>query len=617
MPYENKSVNDDGSIKEGIHEDKESPSETLVPSSNSDERPRTKRGFLVGAGLVCLVISLVSITVGCVFFYKTSSGTKTKIKSYSFLTDQSTKEVGGKSYIVNTINGKIPAPAIHVRKGEVLSVKVTNGIAESELTLHWHGLHLKGFQVYDGVEGITQCVIKPENSYLYEYTVNEQPGSYWYHTHNQAGLLGLDFIRGPLIIHEPDAVDVPLPGSEDAYQYGNERVLFYYDLFPYFRGQAGLLNGDQLHEIKVENGELYRFRIINGGDKYAYFFTIDGHELTVIATDGYPVEPYKTDVIHIHSGERFDILINFNISTPTESLWVRAKGVASSQKEDILSVIRVRKDSSVPFETELPPDKNGGIDLKTAKILNCLHIEKPEHDCHGITELVPAQPQPLLESEVHFVEVFVLGTGAMFMKIAERKFTQFYLPNIPALFTPPADRERKHVNMLSVSANKSVTIVLRNQGWSDHPMHLHGHHYEVLALGTKKAPDICDENYICPLLTLEEAFSEPIADILATRRGVLKDSAILPSGGAMILRFNTDNPGIWLFHCHVKAHMLEGVTMAVNEGDYMLSHDQKPGDYPVCEKSEKKKEEETCICSDVRSGNVEMVCARPWGCGDD
>ncbi|KAL5269727.1 hypothetical protein ACHWQZ_G003255 [Mnemiopsis leidyi] len=616
MPNKQESFKDGDSVEEKILEDRESPSETLVPPSNSDEQPRTKHGLLIGGGMVFLVISLVSITVGCVYFYKISTVTKTRTKSYSFETGQSTKEVGGKSYIVNTINGNIPAPAVHVRKGEVLSVKVANGIAESELTVHWHGLHLRGFQVYDGVEGITQCVIKPQTSYLYEYMVDEQPGTYWYHTHNQKGLLGLDFIRGPLIIHEPDAVDIPLPGSGDSYQFGSERILFYYDLFPYYKG-PGLLNGDQLHEIKVENGREYRFRIINGGDKYAYFFTIDGHELTVVATDGFPVEPYKTDVIHIHSGERFDILIAFDISTPTESLWVRAKGVSSSQKEDVLGVIRVRKDSSIPFETELPPDKNGGIDLKTAKILNCLHVEKPEHNCHGITELVSTQLPPLLDSEVHYVEVFVLGTGAMFMKIAERKFTQFYLPNIPALFTPAADRESKHASMLSVSANKSVTIVLRNQGWSDHPMHLHGHHYEVLALGTKKAPDICDENYICPLLTLEEAFSEPISDILATRRGVLKDSAILPSGGAMILRFNTDNPGVWLFHCHVKAHMLEGLTLAVNEGDYLLSRDTTPGDYPACEKSEKKKEEVTCSCSDVRSGNVEMVCARPWGCGGD
>jgi len=123
----------------------------------------------------------------------------------------------------------IMGPPIHVQVGDTLRVSVTNSMQNSGLSVHWHGFEMRGAnRVYDGVVGVTQCAIPPRidhrhyfdddeeegnddslpliggsNNFVYEFVVNEDPGTYWYHTH--AGALDLvDAVKGPLIVHPRD-----------------------------------------------------------------------------------------------------------------------------------------------------------------------------------------------------------------------------------------------------------------------------------------------------------------------------------------------------------------------------------------------------------------------------
>ena len=69
------------------------------------------------------------------------------------------------------------------------------------------------------------------------------------------------------------------------------------------------------------------------------------------------------------------------------------------------------------------------------------------------------------------------------------------------------------------------------------------------------------------------------------KQGVLKDTVILPAGGAVALRINSDNPGVWFFHCHIHIHLLSGLAFVLNEGNFMHSQitQELPVDYPSCE----------------------------------
>jgi FtsP/CotA-like multicopper oxidase with cupredoxin domain len=82
---------------------------------------------------------------------------------------------------------------------------------------------------------------------------------------------------------------------------------------------------------------------------------------------------------------------------------------------------------------------------------------------------------------------------------------------------------------LGVKAGQRVAIELVNRSMMAHPMHLHGHHFQVVALdGT------------------------PLA-------GAVRDTVLVPVNGSVTLAFDADNPGRWLFHCHNLYHMATGM----------------------------------------------------------
>lgn len=97
---------------------------------------------------------------------------------------------------------------------------------------------------------------------------------------------------------------------------------------------SGLINGKGRHgEIShqqtrlsifnIQAGNLYRFRMIGAQSMYAYKFSIDEHKLIVVASDGHFIEPKEVDYIIIHTGERYDFLLN---ATGTRAnYWIRAE----------------------------------------------------------------------------------------------------------------------------------------------------------------------------------------------------------------------------------------------------------------------------------------------------
>ena len=52
-------------------------------------------------------------------------------------------------------------------------------------------------------------------------------------------------------------------------------------------------------------------RLLNGGHVFAYIWSIDEFNFTVVATDGAACQPYVTDALQIHVGERFDVEVRY------------------------------------------------------------------------------------------------------------------------------------------------------------------------------------------------------------------------------------------------------------------------------------------------------------------
>ena len=61
---------------------------------------------------------------------------------------------------------------------------------------------------------------------------------------------------------------------------------------------------------------------------------------------------------------------------------------------------------------------------------------------------------------------------------------------------------------------------------------------------------------------------------------VVKDTVLVPALGYVVIRFRTDNPGLWLMHCHQEMHAIEGMTIAWNEAPERQR--TPPEDFPTC-----------------------------------
>ncbi len=283
--------------------------------------------------------------------------------------------VDGRSYRLYTaINGQIPGPTLIVTEGQMVRVNVTNKLTSEGVTIHWHGMHQKGTPWMDGVAFVSQAPITPGAVFQYRF-VAAPAGSHWYHSH--LGAQRTDGLFGALIVREKstDQVKEKLGSFEDL---PNEHTLtlldfqreaslslftiihpalgFYPDNsigevpnqsdalytprtngtdgievgpIPYW---SGLINGkgrynsstySLLSEFPVEEGKIYRFRLIGAQSLYAYKVEVVGHKLTVIATDGYFIEPVEVDYIIIHTGERYDFL--FNATQASDNYMIRAQ----------------------------------------------------------------------------------------------------------------------------------------------------------------------------------------------------------------------------------------------------------------------------------------------------
>ena len=569
-----------------------------------------------------------------------------KTRSYTWVVSRDVQVVEGRTLIVNTINGRVKGPALFVRQGEFLEVKVKNKLSDSGLSIHWHGLEMRDYQLYDGPVGLVQCPIAPGESMTYRFKIQEHPGTYWYHTHNEIFPSGHDFVRGPIVVMPKDG-PAYLNHLRDPYDYThlNERVLFYQDFYPNYIAHdhlmsmgglrqtggndaegsiallapwsGGALNGGENSDfMQFENGE-YKFRIINGAGLAPFLWSIDGFRFKVVATDGSDVEPYEVDQIQVHLGERYDVVVTFDVDEPKNVLMRGSTTAVTNPSAVILTTLQLRPDESYEFvegkaRTSPNPDP---------VVMNCNYYGEQEK-CISVTELKTKdfefENRPILEDiDIHTADFYFSRSPlyAYFFSLDEKPHVQNVLPHKPIAY-PDFDNEKdmtNHTNVLDLELNKTVILVLRSEGGIAHPIHLHGHKFEVLEQISRPNPN-CFGPGLCPLADLDTSFSAPVSELAKREtRGVLKDVIIVPSFGAAVVRFNTDNPGVWFAHCHYDEHADSGQGFIMNEGNWKA--DSIPSDFPSCDNTGRLQELTGDLCNcDPEQLNGDWLCSRDYMC---
>ena len=292
---------------------------------------------------------------------------RTTLPDYISLFTSTIPDINKNSTFENSIT--LMGTPIHVFEGSKIEISLTNYLQTAGLSLHFHGFEMQKSLMYDGVVGITQCAVSPFESFLYNFTVNEVPGTYWYHTHS--GLLGLDgynAIKGPLIVHSKNSHNLDSivrinnnqlsVADSSLLSYGYERILFFSDgsllsestLYankigglnpPVSKNEDGFTVGSQDYNFGTCNGKLrevihvvpnkmYKLRLINGGSHYAFRISIDYVPMTIIAADSEQVQPREVDEVILHAGERFDVEIFIPPEMKDgERFWIRADTLES------------------------------------------------------------------------------------------------------------------------------------------------------------------------------------------------------------------------------------------------------------------------------------------------
>jgi hypothetical protein len=93
-------------------------------------------------------------------------------------------------------NKTYPGPWIQACWGDVLNITIVNNLTYNGTAVHWHGLRQFLTMHMDGVPGVTQCPIAPNDTFSYIINTT-QYGSSWYHSHYS--LQYADGLAGPIV----------------------------------------------------------------------------------------------------------------------------------------------------------------------------------------------------------------------------------------------------------------------------------------------------------------------------------------------------------------------------------------------------------------------------------
>ncbi|KAH8894446.1 hypothetical protein GQ53DRAFT_779958 [Thozetella sp. PMI_491] len=459
-----------------------------------------------------------------------------------------------------TYNGSYPGPLIEADWGDILTVHVTNNLPDNGTTVHWHGIRQLNSSEMDGVPGVTQCPIAPGDTMTYSFRLR-QYGTTWYHSHFtlQYG----EGLIGPLTIHGPASANYDEDlGTLFLQDWSHEPIMQLWASNPGAVPTLDntLLNGTNTYtdadgnisgkkfELNFEAGKKYRLRLINVAVDGTFDFHIDGHNFTVIANDLVPLQPFETDHIQILIGQRYDIIIEANAETSAGTdFWLRGGwnqacgnvGKLKANNETNSNGI-IRYDAS---STADPTTTDKGV------VDNCLDTDRTL--LNPVVEMNVTHLQSIVEENLFFSTSLKTAHNKSYLTWTLNS-TTFYLdwsePTLKQVHdgnTSYADEEQVVTVGSGFQAGEWVVLVIDAASsfiGINHPIHLHGHDFFILAQEAGVPWDGTTSGW---------NFDNP------NRR----DVAALPSLGYFAIAFQLDNPGAWIVHCHIAWHASEGLAM--------------------------------------------------------
>ncbi len=439
----------------------------------------------------------------------------------------------GRSYAMYGYNGQYPGPLLEVEKGSEIVVRFVNALPDSS-SIHWHGIRLAN--AFDGV-----TAVREGREFLYHVRFPDA-GIYWYHPHvredtqQDLGLYGNILVRpeyGPANREAVLMLDDLLVGDSGLIPFGQDSPT--HALMGRF-GNVFLVNGEPEYRLAVRRGEVVRFYLTNASNTRTMNLSFPGARMKVVAADAGPLEREAwVESVVIGPAERYVVHVQFdrpgtvalvNQVRALDHLFGRffpqvdTLGIVTVAREPVRDELRrsfavLRRDNAMtralePYRAfvDRAPDKTLVLSLETQ------HLP-------FVTERL------MLLDSIYFAPVEWSGTMPMMNWASTGRQVQWTLTD------PETGRQNGDVDW-HFARGHPVKIRLVNERRAfhgmQHPIHLHGQHFLVLAVNGVPTTDLA-----------------------------WKDTVLVPAGAVVDILLDTANPGHWMLHCHIAEHLSAGM----------------------------------------------------------
>ena len=407
---------------------------------------------------------------------------------------------------------RLPGPEIRIRQGDRLRVEVENGLDE-ETTVHWHGVRTPN--AMDGVPHLTQTPIAPGEAFSYEFDAVDA-GTFWYHPHQNSTVQVGRGLYGPLIIEEAEPVraDRELTWMLDDWRLTRDAAISddfgsRHDLMHNGRvGNTVTINGRVPESIAVHAGERVRLRLINAAN--ARIFALD---FAVIAVDGQPVTPHApTDgLVTLGPAMRADLMLDMkgqpgNRVTVVDRFY---KGL-EYRLVDLAYAETPLREGAPGWPVELPANPLAEPELRGA-IRHEVTFNGGMMGQMVMAEMGGSMGDGSSGGMMGNMMNMMRGDGIWFIN-------------------GKAATGRVMDPLLTLPRGRTCVLAMTNATAWHHPIHLHGHSFRVLSRNDQP-----------------------------TAHREWQDTVLMAPREKVEIAFVADNPGDWMFHCHILEHQAAGM----------------------------------------------------------
>ncbi len=477
------------------------------------------KDFKTKLALFCTVLSLITVGQNPLYIPDTLSGT-----SFSLNVQSGTKQfIGTNNTPTYGYNGNFLGPTLLINNGDSITLNVKNFLTQPT-TVHWHGFHVAPMN--DG--GPHQIIAASGGTWSPSFKMRNEAATFWYHPHGE-GKTEIQITRGlagMIIVRDNIEKTYTLPRRykvDDFPLIVQTRVFdaFYQFTTATHEDSIVMVNGTMNPYLQVPK-QVVRLRLLNASSDRTYYFGLsDNSNFHLIASDGGLLsQPYQTNRVRLSTGERAEILVDFNNYTIGQQVYLMS--YAAELPYGIIGADTVGT-AAYPMMEGYYSNPLNGLNF------NILRFDVVAQTVNPITTIPTtfAPKVPLLEVNADAKRRIVFTADTVTSGQQGKVDGPFFMNNTPF--------NMDSINIKTLLNNTEVWT-LYNKTLVAHPFHIHDIEFFVLDINGMPPPP---------------------------QYQGLKDVILVQPGDSVrfITKFTTfaDNFVPYMYHCHLLHHEDDGM----------------------------------------------------------